>query len=108
MNPNLGTAHGRVGVLGNQADYNQRLVLAMGVEYVTEVTEFNRTDKRLFFKAKDFKKSLPCSRKGTWNDSENFWINRTKAPKSTLKIASLPSITSVNHQKRVWAILVPE
>ena len=42
-------------VLGNHTDYNQGLVLAMGVEYATEVTGSNRTDERLFFKAKDLK-----------------------------------------------------
>jgi hypothetical protein len=29
----------------------------MGVEYATEVTGSNRTDERLFFKAKDLKES---------------------------------------------------
>ena len=48
MNPYLGTAHGRVEVLGNHTDYNQGLVLAMGIEYATEVSGSNRTDKRLF------------------------------------------------------------
>jgi galactokinase len=55
MSPNLGTAHGRVEVLGNHADYNQGRVLAMGVEYATEVTGSDRIDERLFFKAKDLK-----------------------------------------------------
>jgi galactokinase len=55
MNPNPGTAHGRVEVLGNHADYNQGRVLAMGVEYATEVSGSNRTDKRLFFKSKELK-----------------------------------------------------
>jgi len=57
INPHLGTAHGRVEVLGNHTDYNQGLVLAMGVEYATEVSGSNRTDDRLIFKAKDLKES---------------------------------------------------
>jgi len=46
-----------VELLGNYSDYNQGLALAMGVEYATEVTGSNRTDERLFFKAKDLKES---------------------------------------------------
>ena len=57
MNTHPGTAHGRVEVLGNHTDYNRGLVLAMGVEYATDVNGSNRTDDRLFFKAKDFKES---------------------------------------------------
>jgi galactokinase len=57
LNPYLGTGHSRVELLGNHSDYNQGLVLAMGVEYATEVTGSNRTDERLFFKAKDLKES---------------------------------------------------
>ena len=45
-------------------------------------------------------KPLPGSRKGTWQASESFWMNRTKVPESTLKTASLPSTRSCEASKK--------
>lgn len=59
MNPQSGTAHGRVEVLGNHTDYNGGLVLAMGVEFSTEVRGSIRADDRLVFEAKNLKEFLP-------------------------------------------------
>lgn len=75
MNPHLGTAHGRVEVLGNHTDYNQGLVLAMGVEYATEVSGSNRTDERLFFKAKDLQESWEGSLQDLSPSQDKMWAN---------------------------------
>jgi len=75
MNPNLGAAHGRVEVLGNHTDYNQGLVLAMGVEYSTEVTGSNRTNERLFFKAKDLQESWEGSLQDLSPSPNKMWAN---------------------------------
>ena len=48
-----GTATGRLEVLGNHTDYNQGLVLAMGVGFTLEVSGQKRHDGRLLFHAKD-------------------------------------------------------
>lgn len=51
--PVLGSATGRLEVLGNHTDYNQGLVLAMGVEFTLEVQGKKRADERLLLHAKD-------------------------------------------------------
>ena len=48
-----GTATGRLEVLGNHTDYNQGLVLAMGVGFTLEVLGKKRNDKQLILHAKD-------------------------------------------------------
>ena len=48
-----GTATGRLEVLGNHTDYNQGLVLAMGVGFTLEVSGQKRRDGRLLFHAND-------------------------------------------------------
>ena len=75
MNPNLGTAHGRVEVLGNHTDYNQGLVLAMGVEFSTEVRGSVRTDDRLIFEAKDLKESWEGSIQDLSPSPNKMWAN---------------------------------
>lgn len=49
----LGTATGRLEVLGNHTDYNQGLVLAMGVGFTLEVQGKTRKDDNLLLHAKD-------------------------------------------------------
>jgi len=49
----LGTATGRLEVLGNHTDYNQGLVLAMGVGFTLEVHGKKRADEKLLLRAKD-------------------------------------------------------
>ena len=90
MNPNLGTAHGRVEVLGNHTDYNQGLVLAMGVEYATEVTGSNRTDDRLFFKAKDLKESWEGSLQDLYPSPDKMWANYVLGVLQGLKERGIP------------------
>ena len=90
MNPHLGTAHGRVEVLGNHTDYNQGLVLAMGVEYATEVTGSNRTDERLFFKAKDLKESWEGSLQDLSPSPDKMWVNYVLGVLQGLKERGIP------------------
>jgi galactokinase len=75
MNTHLGTAHGRVEVLGNHTDYNQGLVLAMGVEYATEVLGSNRTDDRLIFKTKELKESWEGRIQDLSPSRDKIWAN---------------------------------
>ena len=51
--PILGSATGRLEVLGNHTDYNQGLVLAMGVGFTLEVYGKKRADEKLLLRAKD-------------------------------------------------------
>ena len=90
MNPHFGTAHGRVEVLGNHTDYNQGLVLAMGVEYATEVTGSNRTDERLFFKAKDLKESWVGSLQDLSPSPDKMWANYVLGVLQGLKERGIP------------------
>jgi galactokinase len=90
MNPHPGTAHGRVEVLGNHTDYNQGLVLAMGVEYATEVTGSNRTDERLFFKAKDLKESWEGSLQDLSPSPDKMWANYVLGVLQGLKERGIP------------------
>jgi len=90
MNPHLGTAHGRVEVLGNHTDYNQGLVLAMGVEYATEVTGSNRTDERLFFKAKDLKESWEGTLQDLSPSPDKMWANYVLGVLQGLKERGIP------------------
>lgn len=90
MNPNLGTAHGRVEVLGNHTDYNQGLVLAMGVEYATEVSGSNRTDDRLFFKTKDLKETWEGSIQDLSPSPNKMWANYVLGVLQGLKERGIP------------------
>ena len=90
MNPNLGTAHGRVEVLGNHTDYNQGLVLAMGVEFATEVTGSNRTDERLFFKAKDLKESWEGSLRDLSPSPDKMWASYVLGVLQGMKERGIP------------------
>lgn len=90
MNTHQGTAHGRVEVLGNHTDYNQGLVLAMGVEYATEVTGSNRTDERLFFKAKDLKESWEGSLQDLSPSPNKMWANYVLGVLQGLKERGIP------------------
>lgn len=90
MNPNLGTAHGRVEVLGNHTDYNQGLVLAMGVEYATEISGSNRTDERLFLKAKDLKESWEGSLQDISPYPDKMWVNYVLGVLQGLKDRGIP------------------
>ena len=51
--PILGSATGRLEVLGNHTDYNQGLVLAMGVGFTLEVQGKKRADEKLMLQSKD-------------------------------------------------------
>jgi len=90
MNPHLGTAHGRVEVLGNHTDYNQGLVLAMGVKYATEVSGSNRTDERLIFKAKDLKETWEGSIHDLSPSPNQMWANYVLGVLQGLKERGIP------------------
>lgn len=75
MNPNIGAAHGRVEVLGNHTDYNQGLVLAMGVEFSTKVRGSVRTDDHLIFEAKDLKDSWEGTIQNLTPSKDKLWAN---------------------------------
>ena len=90
MNTHQGTAHGRVEVLGNHTDYNQGLVLAMGVEYATEVTGSYRTDERLFFKAKDLQESWEGSPQDLSPSPDKMWANYVLGVLQGLKERGIP------------------
>jgi galactokinase len=90
MNTNLGTAHGRVEVLGNHTDYNQGLVLAMGVEYATEVNGSNRTDDRLFFNTKDLKETWEGSLQDLSPSPNQMWVNYILGVLQGLKERGIP------------------
>ena len=49
--------------------------MAMGVEYATKVTSSNRTDERLFFKAKDFQESREGSLQDLSPSPIKMWAN---------------------------------
>jgi galactokinase len=85
-----GTAHGRVEVLGNHTDYNQGLVLAMGVEYATEVVGSNRTDDRLFFKAKDLKECWEGNLQDLSPSPDKMWANYILGVLRGLKDRGIP------------------
>jgi galactokinase len=90
MSPHLGTAHGRVEVLGNHTDYNQGLVLAMGVEYTTEVNGSDRTDDRLFFNAKDLKETWEGSLQDLSPSPDKMWANYVLGVLQGLKERGIP------------------
>jgi galactokinase len=90
MNTHPGTAHGRVEVLGNHTDYNQGLVLAMGVEYATEVVGSNRTDDRLFFKAKDLNESWEGNLQDLSPSPDKMWANYILGVLRGLKDRGIP------------------
>ena len=52
-----GAATGRLEVLGNHTDYNQGLILAMGVGFTLEVLGKGRTDEKLILHAMDLGQS---------------------------------------------------
>ena len=67
-----GTATGRLEVLGNHTDYNQGLVLAMGVGFTLEVRGKKRSDGQLLFLAKDLDQ--------TWKGSLDDLSPRPQVP----------------------------
>ena len=67
-----GTATGRLEVLGNHTDYNQGLVLAMGVGFTLEVRGKKRNDGQLLFLAKDLDQ--------TWKGSLDDLSPRPQVP----------------------------
>lgn len=75
MNTHQATAHGRVEVLGNHTDYNQGLVLAMGVEYATAVKGTVRSDHQILFEAKDLKESYESTIQSLAPSAEKTWAN---------------------------------
>ena len=90
MNIHQGTAHGRVEVLGNHTDYNLGLVLAMGVEYATEVLGSCRSDDRLFFKAKDLKESWEGNLQDLSPSPDKMWANYILGVLQGLKDRGIP------------------
>ena len=60
-NEATGSATGRLEVLGNHTDYNQGLVLAMGVGFTMEVRGKKRGDHRLLLHARDLKQNFAGS-----------------------------------------------
>ncbi|NBS14721.1 MAG: galactokinase [Verrucomicrobia bacterium] len=90
MNPHLGTAHGRVEVLGNHTDYNQGLVLAMGVEFATEVRGSVRKDDRLVFEAKDLKDSWEGTIQNLTPSPDKIWANYILGLLHGLKARGIP------------------
>ena len=90
MNPHQGTAHGRVEVLGNHTDYNQGLVLAMGVEFSTAVRGSVRTDDRLIFNAKDLKESWEGTIENLTPSPNKMWANYVLGVLQGLKDRGIP------------------
>jgi len=90
MNPHQGTAHGRVEVLGNHTDYNQGLVLAMGVEFSTEVRGSVRTDDRLIFEAKDLRESWEGTIENLAPSPNKMWANYILGVLHGLKERGIP------------------
>jgi galactokinase len=90
MNTHQGTAHGRVEVLGNHTDYNLGLVLAMGVEYATEVLGSSRPDDRLFFKAEDLKESWEGNLQDLSPSPDKMWVNYILGILQGLKDRGIP------------------
>jgi len=71
----LGTATGRLEVLGNHTDYNQGLVLAMGVGFTLEVHGKKRADEKLLFRAKDLGQSWEGSLADLSPQPKTAWAN---------------------------------
>ena len=73
--PILGTATGRLEVLGNHTDYNQGLVLAMGVGSTLEVRGKKRTDAKLVLEAKDLDQRWEGSLENLSPKAGTDWAN---------------------------------
>ena len=70
-----GTATGRLEVLGNHTDYNQGLVLAMGVGFTLEVHGKSRKDDKLLLHAKDLGQSWKGSLTDLSPQPKTAWAN---------------------------------
>lgn len=70
-----GSASGRLEVLGNHTDYNQGLVLAMGVGFKLEVHGKKRADKKLLLQAKDLVQSWEGSVADLSPQPKTAWAN---------------------------------
>jgi len=70
-----GTAKGRLEVLGNHTDYNQGLVLAMGVGFALEVRGKTRADQKLLLQAKDLGQSWEGSLADLSPEPQTAWAN---------------------------------
>ena len=85
-----GTATGRLEVLGNHTDYNQGLVLAMGVGFTLDVRGQKGKDGRLLFHAKD----LGQRWEGSLNDLSPHpqvpWVNYVLGVLQGLKDRGVP------------------
>jgi galactokinase len=73
--PILGSATGRLEVLGNHTDYNQGLVLAMGVGFTLEVQGKKRDDEKLLFHAKDLGQKWEGSLADLTPQTNTGWAN---------------------------------
>jgi len=73
--PILGTATGRLEVLGNHTDYNQGLVLAMGVGFTLEVRGKKRNDTQLVLQAKNLGQRWEGSLENLFPTAGNDWAN---------------------------------
>jgi len=70
-----GTASGRLEVLGNHTDYNQGLVLAMGVDFNLEIHARRRNDRLLLFHAKDLGQKWQGSLNDLFPQPKVDWAN---------------------------------
>jgi galactokinase len=73
--PILGTATGRLEVLGNHTDYNQGLVLAMGVGFTLEVHGKKRNDTQLVLQAKNLGQRWEGSLENLSPNAGTAWAN---------------------------------
>jgi galactokinase len=70
-----GTATGRLEALGNHTDYNQGLVLAMGVGFTLEVSGKKRSDGQLLFRARDLDQTWQGSLDDLSPCPQVLWVN---------------------------------
>ena len=70
-----GIATGRLEVLGNHTDYNQGLVLAMGVDFTLKVSGKKRNDGQLLFCAKDLDQTWEGSLDDLSPRPQLPWVN---------------------------------
>ena len=70
-----GSATGRLEVLGNHTDYNQGLVLAMGVGFTLEVRGKRRDDRRLLLHAQDLGQNFAGSLDDLSPRPQMAWAN---------------------------------
>ncbi|NBS49525.1 MAG: hypothetical protein EBS97_02785 [Verrucomicrobia bacterium] len=85
-----GTATGRLEVLGNHTDYNQGLVLAMGVGFTLEVLGKKRSDGQLLLHAKDLNQSWEGSLDDLSPRPQVSWANYILGVLQGLKDRGVP------------------